>query len=654
MCKICVAYTITDDYTFLTAVSIQSIINNNAKNYLKIYLITDGYFDKNNQKYFDEFKKYKNCEIIWVFVDIEYRSVFDFNLKSSIFNYYNLIEESKVLYLKPHEIVNCDLKDIFEIDLGEYSCAAVENIYNGIITENYNIDRQIFYSNGMTLIDLANWKKQKTYEKIKTEDFKEYIQYTPLNENATFNILINDCKHLDLKYCYAESNYYTKRVGISCSPKTLKEYKLLHSHIESPYLVDYQYGCPMNNDASNNSYSSLWWNYAEDAPVYDDIKSLRVLNKYKLSATSASNSFNYAWLLSRMFPYIRPYIFRIIIGFAISIPLGLLDGVTALALKPYMDYVIGGKTFEFSVLGYNISLTSLIMAFLIPVGIILFAGIQGVLRYLNSYISSWTSMRITNDVKLDLFHRLIHMHPQFFEDNPSGIVISRYVSDPAAASSGIVEQIKNITTSVCGALGLIAVMLYSSWQLAFIGVGVLCAAFVPVTILRKRLRKASNENMVISGNITTNMNETYNGNKVMYAYDLQDYRENDFKTQIKQAFDINISLTKRTAWMSPLMYMIASCGIATVLGVGTYLISIGKMTAGSFASFVTSLLLLYKPVKGLGGTLTGIQQIFVAMGRVFELFDLEPLIKDCANPKEFKELREKITFEDVCFEYVPN
>ena len=65
----------------------------------------------------------------------------------------------------------------------------------------------------------------------------------------------------------------------------------------------------------------------------------------KLNSTTAQNSFKYGWLLSRIYPYIKPYWFRILLGFAIAIPLGLLDGVTAFALKPYMDYVIGGKTF---------------------------------------------------------------------------------------------------------------------------------------------------------------------------------------------------------------------------------------------------------------------------------------------------------------------
>ncbi len=373
----------------------------------------------------------------------------------------------------------------------------------------------------------------------------------------------------------------------------------------------------------------------------------------KLSTTQAQNSFKYGWLLSRIFPYIKPYLFRIFCGFIVAIPLGLLDGVTAFALKPYMDYVVGKQDWVFHILEHEFTLTWQLFAFIIPFGVILFAAFQGVLRYLNDYISAWTSQRITNDVKMNLFHKLIYMDPQFFDENPSGIIISRYMSDPQTASVGIVEQIKTITTSLFGALGLIGVMLYSSWKLAVIGVLVLGIAFVPVALIRKRIKAASNKNMVIGGNITTNINETYNGNKVMAAYELQQRQENYFRDQIWQSFNVNMSLTKRAAWMSPFMYLIASCGIAIVLGYGTHLITSGQMTAGAFASFVTSLLLLYKPVKTLGNTLTSIQNIFVAMGRVFELFDLYPSIQEKENAIPMNGLNDKIEFQNVYFEYIP-
>lgn len=358
----------------------------------------------------------------------------------------------------------------------------------------------------------------------------------------------------------------------------------------------------------------------------------------KLQYTQAETSFNYKWLLARIFPYIKPFLGRAIIGFLIAIPVGLLDGVVAFSLKPYMDLVIGQK--------------NLLWATVIPFAVVFFAAIQGVLRYLNGYLTDWTSQKITNAVKIDLFSKLVYMDTSFFDQNSSGMVLTRYLGDPDVASRGIVENIKTIMTSFFGALSLVAVMLYSSWKLAVIGVVVLLVAFVPVFLIRKRIKDVSNKGIIVGGNMTTNFNETYSGNRVMTAYCLQERQKTNFIHQIKESFDLSMSLTKRVGWMSPLMYLIASVGIAIVLAYGTKLILSGQMTAGSFASFVTSLLLLYKPVKTLGNTLTGIQSIFVSMSRVFELFDYESEIKDKQNAIEMPDLKEKIVFDNVCFEYL--
>lgn len=372
----------------------------------------------------------------------------------------------------------------------------------------------------------------------------------------------------------------------------------------------------------------------------------------ELQYTQASSAFNYKWLLERIYPYIKPFLGRVIIGFLIAIPVGMLDGVVAFALKPYMDLVIGQKNFIFNLFGHQHTIAWGWIAAMIPYGVVFFASLQGVLRYLNDYLTDWTSQKITNSVKIDLFSKLVYMDPSFFDQNSSGMVLSRYLGDPDTASRGIVENIKVIMTSGFGALSLIAIMLYSSWKLALVGVLVLCVAFVPVLLIRNRIKMTSNKGVIIGGSITTNFNETYSGNRVMTAYCLQERQKDNFKIQIKNSFDLSMSLTKRAGWMSPLMYFIASIGIAIVLGFGTKLISSGQMTAGSFASFVTSLLLLYKPVKTLGGTLTGIQGIFVSMSRVFELFDYEAQIQDKEGAIDMPIIQDGIKFENVNFEYL--
>ena len=370
----------------------------------------------------------------------------------------------------------------------------------------------------------------------------------------------------------------------------------------------------------------------------------------KLDVITTDRAFDYGYLLKRIWPYIRPVMFRIVIGFALAIPLGLLDGATAFALKPYIDVVINGETYAFK----GFELTRDLLAAVIPWAIMLFAVIQGLLKYINSYLTDWISIKISNSVKEDLFKKLVYLDSKFYDENSSGLVISRFLSDPDGASKNIVESIKTLITAFTSSLGLIGVLLYNSWKLAFVGVIVLVCAFIPVSLIRKRVKKVSNASMVVGSGMTTNVNETYHGNKIISGYCLQEDIYAKFKAQIRELFDLSMSLTKRSGWLSPIMYFIASIGVAIVMVVGNHLIITGEMSTGSLASFITSLLLLYKPVKTLGGTLTGMQGIFVAMNREFELFDLQPQIKDKPNTKELCGLNNSISFENVCFEYEKN
>ncbi len=370
----------------------------------------------------------------------------------------------------------------------------------------------------------------------------------------------------------------------------------------------------------------------------------------RLDVISTDRAFDYGYLLKRIWPYIKPVMFRIIIGFALAIPLGLLDGATAFALKPYIDVVINNKPYVFK----TFELTRELLVVVIPWAIMLFAIIQGLLKYANSYLTDWISIKISNSVKEDLFKKLIYLDSKFYDENSSGLVISRFLSDPDTASKNVVESIKTLITAFTGSLGLIAVLLYNSWKLAFVGVIVLVCAFIPVSLIRKRVKKVSNASMVVGSGMTTNVNETYHGNKIISGYCLQEDIYTKFTTQIRELFTLSMSLTKRSGWLSPIMYFIASIGIAIVMVVGNHLIITGEMSTGSLASFITSLLLLYKPVKTLGSTLTNMQNIFVSMNRVFELFDLQPEIKDKENAKELKGIENNLTFKNVFFEYKEN
>ena len=242
------------------------------------------------------------------------------------------------------------------------------------------------------------------------------------------------------------------------------------------------------------------------------------------------------------------------------------------------------------------------------------------------------------------------MDAKFYDENSSGLINSRFLGDPDLASRQLIGGIKNIVTSFASALGLICVLIYNSWQLALVGVIVLVCAFVPMAFLRKKIKEVSNKAMVLGGNLVTAYNETYCGNKLIAGYNLQQDEFGRIKNLVHETFTLQMSLTKRIGWLSPIMYIVASAGIAVVMYVGNELIKSGNLTTGSFASFIASLLLLYRPIKSLGQDLAGIQIVFVALNRVFELFDLNTRIEDKGTLKLEKSPQD-IEFKNISFSY---
>ena len=370
-----------------------------------------------------------------------------------------------------------------------------------------------------------------------------------------------------------------------------------------------------------------------------------------LNNSTSKYAFNYWFLLKKIFPYIKTVLFRIILNLGISVPLGMLDGVVAISLRPYLDYVVNGNAEQsFELLGHTYALQRSLLV-MIPIGIVLFALIQGILKYFSNYLTDWTGTKMANNLKKDLFNKLTSLDTKFYDVNSSGIILNRFLNDPNDATRQLIDASRTMLITVFELIALVFVLLFNSWKLAIIGITVMGIAMVPVTWIRKKIKQVSTDSAVVIGDMMTNLNETFSGNKIITAYNLQERQNYKFKIQLNNIFDLTLSLTKRVGWLSPVMYAICAVGIALVMMYGNHLILSGQLTAGSFASFITALLLLYKPVKNVGRTLSELQKTFTAMSRVFELFDLEPQIVDKENAQTLKGINNEIEFKNVCFEY---
>ena len=342
----------------------------------------------------------------------------------------------------------------------------------------------------------------------------------------------------------------------------------------------------------------------------------------------------------RMWPYVRPVWFRALCSMLICIPIGSLDAVIALALKPYMDLVMVEK-----------SVTS---PWYIPLGIVAFTSIQGGLKYLSSYLSTWVGGRITNGLKFDMFKKLLTLPTSFFDKKNSGDIVFQFNNQADMACSGLLDNLSVFTQRIFSSISLVCVLFYNSWQLALIAVVVLGCAFAPVAKLQKRIKSVMEKTVFADSSIITEYNEVFNGNKTITSYNLAKHETEKFRNILKSIFTLRIKMVQKTQWLSPMMHVIVSVGIAAAIGYGSHLIMSGQITSGNFVSFITALILLYTPVKNIGNNLNSVQFSFFAIERIFEVLDSVPAIRDKDNAISLDRKHTSIQFKNVNFEYVKN
>ena len=343
---------------------------------------------------------------------------------------------------------------------------------------------------------------------------------------------------------------------------------------------------------------------------------------------------------SRMWPYVKPYWFRALMSVLVSIPIGSMDALIALSLKPYMDLVMVEK--------------SLASAWYIPIVIVLFTCIQGGLTYISDYLNTWVGTKITNRLKYDLYAKMLSCDADFFTRRNSGDVIFTFNNNADMACSGLLSNLKSFVQKLFSTLSLVAVLFYNSWQLALVCSFVLVGALVPMATLKRKIKGVFSKSIAADSALLTTYNETYAGNRTITAYNLEPYQQNKFKKVLSNVFYIRIKMLQRTRWVTPVMHIILSTGIGLSIWFGSALILSGKITSGSFVSFLTALIMLYQPIKSIGSNYNSVLMSFLAIERVFDIFAMVPKVTNCENPKVFNSDFKVIEFKDLSFEYTSN
>ena len=361
---------------------------------------------------------------------------------------------------------------------------------------------------------------------------------------------------------------------------------------------------------------------------------------YRAKIKSKLMGFNALKNYALIIPFARPYWFRALLAIVITMPIGAMDAVIAWSLKPFMDVVLVEKQTGWTMY--------------IPLMIVIFSILQALFTYIATYMNTWVGNKISIDIKRKLFNKLLHKDAAFFDTSDSGFVLLRFNRDAEAACNGLLSSMRLFSTRFFSSLSLIIVLFYNSWKLAIVAVVVLVGAFYPLATVRKRLKGVVKQDVNMMAAVMAKYNEAFGGNRVITAYNLFDFYGKKFVETVNNLFKFSTQMTRKTGIVSPSMHFISSFGIAFVIWYGSYLIVTHQITVGNFASFITSLVMLYNPLKSIGNNASAVVFSLMAVDRVFQQLNEPNKIKNSDNPQKPEKIHGNITYQDVHFAYNKN
>jgi subfamily B ATP-binding cassette protein MsbA len=216
-----------------------------------------------------------------------------------------------------------------------------------------------------------------------------------------------------------------------------------------------------------------------------------------------------------------------------------------------------------------------------------------------------------------------------------------------AVSEAVTALLKDSFTLVC----LVFVIFYRDWQLAIIAMFVFPLAVYPIAKFGQKMRQIATRTQVTMGSLTTLLQETISGTRIVKAFSMEEYENRRFSGENERLFRLNLKAVSINAISSPLMEFLGGLGISAIIFYGGYQVIHGYSTPGTFFSFLTALIMLYEPVKRLTNVNNTIQQGIAGAQRVFGIIDLVPEIRNRPDALTLPPIAREIEICDVNFRY---
>ena len=343
--------------------------------------------------------------------------------------------------------------------------------------------------------------------------------------------------------------------------------------------------------------------------------------------------------LKRLLNYTKQYWQRLTYSLVFAALFGLTSAAPTYILKQTIDEVF--------IKSYSHLIIPFILLF------VLFFMLKGIFMYLSSYCMYWVSNKVLNDLRKDLFSRMIHYPISFFQERSTGILLSHYLNDIQMIQNVAAMAVKDGVRSIFEGTFLLGFALYQNWKLSAVMLIVGPIIITSSRRLGKARKEASFGIQHEMGKVSNMLTESFTGIREIKAFNSENTECSRFSDLLSRCFRSIMRNVRVEAAAPALIEAIAVIGGGFVFYFAAKQVISGEITAGTLTEFFAAILLAYQPLKKLVALYSEVQYGLAAADRIFATMDLVyPATQN--RDIELTTFKDQLCCKDVSFAYNNN
>jgi subfamily B ATP-binding cassette protein MsbA len=291
------------------------------------------------------------------------------------------------------------------------------------------------------------------------------------------------------------------------------------------------------------------------------------------------------------------------------------------------------------------------VVYFVPILFVLVFLLRSLADFISGYAFQHIGLGVTTDVRNDLYRRILQQSSRFHAEHPSGELVARVINDVALMQNAVANRLLDLFQQSFTLVALLALLLSTHFRLALISLVAAPVLLYPIIRFGKGMRRTSHRSQERMADLASLMTEGVRGHRVVKAFGMEEFEMNRFREATRRHLRVNLWAQMLANSAGPVVESLAVMGAAGLLVYAGKSIRAGELSAPELVQFLTTLLMLYDPIRKLNKVNLILQEAMASGQRVARLMDIPDDIQERPGAREIATVREAVAYEKVSFSY---